>query len=370
MGLFDFFKKNGQKPEQVKETPKLDPQDQILDMNSFMPAAMEKKFEQKAMEHKKRLDNALKRNPAAIRFKVSERQTSLNIDEIELFDFYKILDKTFVVFDLETTGLNEHMDSIIEIAAVRVRDGKITETYQQLINPGFAIPSNITAINHITDSMVKDQPRMEDVLGDFLVFVNDDILVAHNAHFDIKFLAQACMANQYRCPDPFFDSMKISVLYPESKSKKLSALLECAGIQNNEAHRALGDSIALASLLLSSENRLMEWVNNNVTPDYSIAHCTEKLDPIDGALAGLRFCVTGYIEGYERYDFEKLILLHSGKATVRISNVTDYLIVGSYPDMPKTYRSRKEIYAEELIKNGGKIKVIKPDDLFAMINKE
>lgn len=355
MGLFDFFKKKAPKVE----SPKLDPKDQILDMSSISPSFYENQP-----------DDHPSQNPAAMKYKVSERQTEITVDEIELTDFYKQLRKTFVVFDLETTGLSEHLDSIIEIAAVRVRDGKITETYQQLINPGFAIPSNITAINHITDAMVKDQPRLKDVLGDFLAFVNDDILVAHNAHFDIKFLAQACMLNQYRCPDPFFDSMKISVLYPKSKSKKLSDLLECAGIQNDAAHRALGDSRALALLLLASENRMIDWINNNVTPDYSIEHCTEKVDPVDDALSGLRFCVTGFVDGYERYDFEKLILLHGGKATLKISNATDFLIVGSYPDMPETYRSKKEIYAEELIKNGGKIKVIKPADLFAMISKE
>lgn len=358
MALFDIFKKKAPKAESLN----LDPKDQIIDMDSVSPSVSEQAYDNDP--EKTRLQN-----PAAIKFKVSEKQTELTIDELELFDFYKILKKTFVVFDLETTGLNEHLDQIIEIGAVRVTDGKITGEYNQLINPGFPIPSNISAINHITDSMVKAQPRIEDALGDFLVFVNDDILLAHNAHFDIKFLAQACMRNQYRCPSPFFDSMKLSVLYPESNSKKLSDLLACAGIHNTAAHRALDDATALASFVLASENRMIEWINNNIVPDYSIAHCTEKVEPLDDAVSGLRFCVTGFIEGYERYDFEKMILLHSGKVTQKISNLTDYLIVGTYVDMPESYKSKKEIYAEELIKNGGKIKIIKPEELFNMINK-
>lgn len=338
MGIFDIFKKKAPKAENAKH-------------------------------EQKELEKTPKRNPAWDYFVVPTKQTELTIAEIELFDFYKRLMKTFVVFDLETTGLNENMDQIIEIGAVRVSNGEITDTYNQLINPGIHIPTNVSAINHITDAMVMDQPTIEDILGDFLVFVNDDLLVAHNAKFDIKFLAQACMRYQYRCPDPFFDSMKLSALYPEANSRKLSDLLVCAGIQNASAHRAMGDAMALASFVLASESRLMEWVNNNVIPNYSVDHCTEKVEPLDAAVSGLRFCVTGFIEGYERYDFEKMILLHGGKVTAKISNLTDYLVVGSYPDMPASYKSKKELYAEGLIKNGGKIKIINPEELISMITK-
>jgi DNA polymerase III epsilon subunit family exonuclease len=95
----------------------------------------------------------------------------------------------YVVYDLETTGISSDNDSIVEIGAVRVRDGQVVDEYKIFVNPECHIPAEVSNINGITDDMVKDAPVMADVLPDFMDFIGDDILVGHNIrYFDNRFI--------------------------------------------------------------------------------------------------------------------------------------------------------------------------------------
>ena len=92
----------------------------------------------------------------------------------------------YVVFDLETTGVRPGLDRIIEISALKVRGHQVEDQYTTLVNPEMRIPRAATAVNGITDEMVKDAPEMEEAVRGFLDFVGNDILVGHNIHtFDI-----------------------------------------------------------------------------------------------------------------------------------------------------------------------------------------
>lgn len=103
--------------------------------------------------------------------------------------------KDYVVFDLETTGVSPLTDAIIEISAVKVRDGQIVDEFSTLVNPKRRIPYGASRVNGITDEMVADMPVFEEVLKDFIDFIGDDILVGHNIHeFDMKFIHRDCEA--------------------------------------------------------------------------------------------------------------------------------------------------------------------------------
>ena len=102
------------------------------------------------------------------------------------------LSDTYVVFDLETTGFSSVKDKIIEIGAVKVADGKITDKFSTFVNPKRPIPFEITQLTSITDQMVMEAPAIETVLPQFLEFVGDAVLVAHNASFDVGFIEQNC----------------------------------------------------------------------------------------------------------------------------------------------------------------------------------
>ena len=95
---------------------------------------------------------------------------------------------TYVVFDLETTGFSSAKDKIIEIGAVKVENGEITDKYSTFVNPKIPIPFRITQLTSITDEMVMESPEIETILPQFLKFVGDAVLVAHNASFDVSFI--------------------------------------------------------------------------------------------------------------------------------------------------------------------------------------
>ena len=111
---------------------------------------------------------------------------------------------TYVVFDLETTGFSPVKDKIIEIGAVKVEEGKITDKFSTFVNPKVPIPFEITRLTSITDEMVMNAPTIEEVLPEFLEFIDGAALVAHNAGFDVGFIEQNC---RYQDIQPDFTSV-------------------------------------------------------------------------------------------------------------------------------------------------------------------
>ena len=163
-----------------------------------------------------------------------------------LLDKYHLLEDTFVVFDVETTGLSPRKDKLIEIGAVKICNGKIIDRFNELINPEIAIPIKITSITHITNEMVKNCQSDEVVVKKFLKFVSDCPVVAHNAKFDVSFIKVACF--KYRL-GPFkndvIDTMEIArILHPEWMNHKLETLTNNLDVKfdNDKHHRALYDA--------------------------------------------------------------------------------------------------------------------------------
>lgn len=164
-------------------------------------------------------------------------------------------DQLFTIFDTETTGLSAKKgDKMIEIAAIQMRGGEIIagKTFESFINPGRTIPFESTAVNKITDSMVVDAPRIETVLPQFMDFVGDSILVAHNAEFDMSFLGEELfMTNPFAQPPEAFCTKLISRrLHPEEKFHNLDTLTYRYGLAapKEGRHRALADVLMLAEV--------------------------------------------------------------------------------------------------------------------------
>lgn len=316
------------------------------------------------------IENAISANPKSALFRTSQEQF-VNYQILDLVDYlYRKDPLSFVAFDLETTGLNRSTDEIVEIAAVRVSDGQITERFHQLINPGMPMPAQASAVNHITDDMLSGKPRIYEILPDFLSFVGSDILIAHNARFDSSFIAQACLLYRFKYPKEYFDSMLLSPYWPDLPDKKLSTFLQAAGIDYSDSHRALADAEALAQLMIVALNKEINLpIPEELKPAYSNEHFTGTVEKIDTKLAGKRFVLTGEIDGYERIEYEKMIMSHGGKVTLKISNATDFLVVGSFTGFPYNYVSSKVIYARKLIDEGGKIKIIHPADVMSMLEE-
>ena len=100
----------------------------------------------------------------------------------------KLEDDTYVVFDVETTGLSAVYDKIIELAAVKMKNGNIIDKFERFANPHHPLSATTIELTGITDDMVRNAPEIEEVIKDFNEFIGDSILVAHNATFDMGFL--------------------------------------------------------------------------------------------------------------------------------------------------------------------------------------
>jgi DNA polymerase-3 subunit alpha (Gram-positive type) len=157
----------------------------------------------------------------------------------------------FVVFDLETTGLSPKNDKITEIGAVRIQNGEIVESFSQLVNPAMPIPELITKLTGITDDMVKDKPTIDKVLPDFLDFIKDSVLVAHNASFDMGFIREAYEGIDVHLKNPVLDTLELSrAMFPTMKSHKLNLMAKHLKVELKNHHRAVDDALATGNILL------------------------------------------------------------------------------------------------------------------------
>ena len=164
----------------------------------------------------------------------------------------KIDDEEFVVFDIETTGLNSHTNEIIEIGAVKIKAGRIVDRYSQLINPERPIPYHITEITSITDEQVANEPKINEVIGKFVDFVGDAVLVAHNAPFDMGFIKRDIkkyLSIDYQCS--VIDTLQMARdLFPDLKKYGLGDLNKTLGLALEKHHRAVDDSQATANMFI------------------------------------------------------------------------------------------------------------------------
>ena len=166
------------------------------------------------------------------------------------------LDDTFVVFDIETTGLSKETESITEIGAVKVVDGKIIDRFSTFVNPERPIPTEITKLTGITNEMVADAPVITEILPKFLEFCQDAVLVAHNANFDTGFIR---LNAERKCgievKNTILDTLELSrALLPELKN----IVCEQLGVSLEGHHRAVNDAEATAEVFLKFIDMLVE----------------------------------------------------------------------------------------------------------------
>ena len=168
----------------------------------------------------------------------------------------KELKEEFFIIDTETTGLDRISDRIVELGIIRYKDGKIVDEFNALINPGFAMPKKASRINKITNAMLHDAPTESIALGNAFPFLDPvlkgkNIIGAHNADFDIEFLANALERNGYSANIKYVDTLENSrKLVRGTPNYKLGTLANYFKIENNDPHRANGDAKTCGELLL------------------------------------------------------------------------------------------------------------------------
>lgn len=169
---------------------------------------------------------------------------------------------SYVVFDTETTGLKDQFDKIIEIGALKIINNEIVEEYDVLINPEIPIPEIITNITGITDDMVKNERLIQDVLPEFMEFIGDLPVIAHNAPFDLGFINTNLIRNQMNAmKNDVQDTVELAHIYiPKAYNYKLETLKRYFHLDFG-SHRSVEDCKTTNYIYQECKKRAMEYVS-------------------------------------------------------------------------------------------------------------
>ena len=226
----------------------------------------------------------------------------------------------YTVLDLEMTGLAPKRDKVIEIGAVRVRNGEIADT---LVRPGMSIPETVVQLTGITDEMAALGKEENVAMQELLQFIGDDILVGHNLIFDYSFLKQWAVNQKIPLELSACDTLRIArALLPGAQSKKLESLCEYFQIEREHAHRALDDAVETYKVfenLKSIEGASMElFVPKPLGSCFLQLQDSGEIAP--GLIDGCQLCVdAAVVDMTGNCKFQQLACL------IGISGITQFL---------------------------------------------
>lgn len=290
----------------------------------------------------------------------------------------------YTVIDLETTGLAPQWDSIIEISALKIRNGKITDKYSSLVNEeDVYVNPFITQLTEITQQMIDSAPRIQDVLSLFFNFLGNDIVIGHNVNFDINFLYDNSMRIlQKPFTNNFIDTMRISRrLHPEERHHRLIDLCQRYSLDSTGAHRSLKDCQITNNVydILKKEALDRYGSEDAFVKANTLSANHVRADEITGdpsrnnpesPLYGKVCVFTGTLEKMSRKDAMQLVADTGGVSGNSVTKKTNYLILGNndYCTTIKNGKSSKQKKAEQLKLSGQDIEIIPENVFYDMIH--
>ena len=297
---------------------------------------------------------------------------------------------SFSVIDIETTGLSPYYDEIIELSAIKVIDGAVTDKFTSLVQPkpysdGIYIDSFITELTGITNEMLSSAPTLSSVLPDYLDFIGNDLLIGHNVNFDINFIYDSANSLLSRTfSNDFVDTMRISrQLHPEFQHHRLADLCERYHIDYTGAHRSLFDcalTIKCLSFLSDDVEQLYGSIDNflkHVTSKSKFVHAsdivatTDNINP-NSLLRDKVIVFTGALDTLTRREAMQIVVNHGGINADNVTQKTNYLVLGNndYCTTIKDGKSRKQKRAEQLKLAGLDIEIIPESVFLDMLDEE
>jgi DNA polymerase-3 subunit alpha (Gram-positive type) len=185
------------------------------------------------------------------------------------------LDAPYVVFDIETTGFSAEHDQIIEIGAVKVEKGQITDRFSAFVNPHTPIPFEIEKLTGITDDMVLHEPDITEVLPRFLAFCEGAVMVAHNADFDMSFIRKNSQRQGLPCAFTVVDTVSLArMLLPNLNRYKLDTVAKALNVSLENHHRAVDDAGCTAEIFI----KFVEMLKERDIPDLTKVNQMGALD--------------------------------------------------------------------------------------------
>lgn len=284
----------------------------------------------------------------------------------------------YTVVDIETTGFDPMFDAIIEVAGIKYRDKNEVGRFQALVKPSYnGIPDYITELTGITNEMVADAPGIEEVLPRFLEFIGEDVVVGHNAHFDVNFIYDYSGYLELKpFSNDFVDTLRLSRrLYPELKSHKLSALAEHLGVEPDGEHRAFEDCVTTEKCLNAMEAYAAQngGIPALASSSYSrlskmIVAETSDFD-VDSPVYDRTFAFTGTLERMTRKEAMQAVVNAGGHCTDGVVAETNFLVLGNndYCKAIKDGKSAKQKRAEKMKLKGADIETISERVFYDML---
>ena len=287
----------------------------------------------------------------------------------------------YVVFDIETTGLSHEYDEIIELAALRVRGGKIIDKFITLVKPKNPVDEFIVELTGITNEMLNNAPDIKDVFPDFIDFVGNDIMIAHNANFDINFVYDFASLFEIPFSNDFVDTYRFSrKINTNIKNHKLKTLVREFSIQTKGLHRAESDAMVTHSLYNSF---LEKCTKENINIDsLGVSKPRQKIDlksvsttntdfDEDNYCFDKSFCFTGKMVKYSKKDAAQIVVDNGGRVENTVTMNLDVLVLGDADYQKSMYgeKSNKHKKAEDYIILGLEIDIIDEATFLSFIEK-
>lgn len=265
------------------------------------------------------------------------------------------LPNSYTVIDIETTGFEISFDEIIEVAAIRVVDGKEVAHFQSLVKPQEDVSEFIEELTGITNEMLADAPDLNSILPQYRAFLGQDTLLGHNIHFDINFIYdETYNLDLPALSNNFVDTLRLSRrAFPELPNHKLETLCNRCDVSNESSHRAMSD----CERTHRCYTYIAEYVKKkgiDLCPSYNVRsktlHAeTDHFNP-DSPLYGKTFVFTGKLEFYTRKEAMQQVLNAGGFCGDSVTMGTNYLVLGNndYCRAIKDGKSSKQKKAEKL----------------------
>ena len=315
------------------------------------------------------------------RFSIAEREkierTLKGKSTIDLLSDY-------IIFDIETTGLDSSYDEVIEIGAIKVKNNKIVSKFNSLVKPKNEIDEYITELTGITNEMVKDAPTIEEILPDYMNYIGNDILIGHNVNFDINFIYDNLYRNKFDVlTNDFIDTMRISrKLLPELPHHRLIDLAKYFKIDSTNNHRSLKDcEITMNVYENLKEIALQKYDNVDEFKNAFKKHKKEGLRAKDIVSTNTEFdvdnlfydkyvAITGTLEKMLRKEAMQIIVDLGGHCEDGVTKKTNFLILGNndYNPILRGKKSSKLIKAETLKLEGKDIEIISENVFYDIID--
>lgn len=292
----------------------------------------------------------------------------------------------YTIIDLETTGFSPQYDEIIELAAIKVRNGEIIDSFQKLIKPKGEISSFISELTGITSLSVNESPYIEEQIKNFVSFIGNDIVVGHNVNFDINFVYDNLLKiDNIYFENNYIDTMRIGKkLLPKLRHHRLIDFMEYFDIQE-EQHRALLDCEITFNVFnelkklaiykyLSIDDFYKSFKKKHYSKSNSLKDLTASTNEFDDThpLYGKVCVFTGTLEKYTRKEVAQIVLNYGGIIGDSVTKNTNFLVLGNndYCQSIKDGKSSKQKKAETYIQKGMDLIILPENEFYEMLDTD